>query len=194
MLPTGSRRTVASYDERWGRGELSHGVRDGRPRHLAAVDWSSMRSSTLIAAMCILVGSLWGLSCGDNTDGTPDGGSGGGGTGGGDRDASSGGDTGSTACPVDPPVTCPTPVRFAQVQPIFSQRCMTCHDGVTINQTDPEKAPIWALSDYGHIKDWESSIRGELSGCTMPPADAGSKLTVEERLAILQWIKCGAVN
>lgn len=135
------------------------------------------------------------LGCGGNTDNTPDGGSGGsGGSGGGDNDASGGGDTGSTACPVDPPVTCPTPVRFAQVQPIFNQRCVPCHDGVTIDQNDPEKKPIWALKDFAHIAEWKDSVRGELTGCTMPPADAGSMLTVEERLAILQWLKCGAMN
>ncbi|WP_394831134.1 cytochrome c [Pendulispora rubella] len=81
------------------------------------------------------------------------------------------------------PTACPSPApTFASVEPIFEQRCTSCHGGV---------AGLWPLRGYEHIVDWADTIRGEVLGCSMPPLDAGSGITKEERLAILQWIRCG---
>jgi hypothetical protein len=84
---------------------------------------------------------------------------------------------------VPAPTACPEPApRYADVAPIFQQRCVICHSGW--------EGP-WPLNDYGHVADWQDSIRTNLLDCSMPPPDAGIPITVEERVAILTWIRCG---
>jgi hypothetical protein len=92
-----------------------------------------------------------------------------------------------TPCGVMAPTSCPDPPpRYADVTPIFQQRCILCHNGTNDGP--------WALTDYEHIADWQDIIRADLLDCTMPPADAGVPITREERLAILVWIRCGLPN
>ncbi|QSQ27148.1 hypothetical protein JY651_20525 [Pyxidicoccus parkwayensis] len=87
-------------------------------------------------------------------------------------------------CDVQAPTACPSPApRYADVAPIFEQRCVICHD------TAP--GGPWPLNDYGHVSDWQETIRASQLDCSMPPSDAGVRITLEERLAILQWIRCG---
>lgn len=87
-------------------------------------------------------------------------------------------------CPVPAPTACPDPApRYADVAPIFEQRCVICHAG---NPGGP-----WSLADYGHVADWQDTIRTNVRDCSMPPADAGVPMTSEERLAILTWVRCG---
>jgi uncharacterized membrane protein len=96
--------------------------------------------------------------------------------------------TGSTlVCTVTPPTSCPSPApRFIQdVQTIFVQRCQACHD-------DPPTGQQWPLIDYQDIVDWQDTVRADLSDCSMPPPDAGTGMTDDERLRVLQWIRCGA--
>jgi len=86
-------------------------------------------------------------------------------------------------CPVTPPTTCPSDIpHYADVQPIFAERCVTCHDGLHGQ---------WPLNDYEPIADWAGDVRALLVNCTMPPVDSGLTMPVEERLAILTWIRCG---
>jgi hypothetical protein len=88
-----------------------------------------------------------------------------------------------SSCGVMAPTSCPDPPpRYADVTPIFQQRCILCHNGTNDGP--------WALTDYEHIADWQEIIRADLLDCTMPPADAGVPITREERLAILVWIRC----
>jgi hypothetical protein len=103
----------------------------------------------------------------------------------------------STSGPVEPtepsyiceslqaPTACPDPApTFAQVAPIFGERCATpCHSGTP-------NGP-WPLSRYEHIFDWQEDIRSHLLDCTMPPLDGGVAITTEERVVILNWIRCG---
>jgi uncharacterized membrane protein len=91
----------------------------------------------------------------------------------------------AAVCAVSAPTSCPTPKpRYADVAPIFKQRCVVCHNGAA-----PDSP--WPLTSYEHIADWYDSIRSELSSCAMPPPASGLTMTDDERVAILSWIRCG---
>ena len=178
------------------RGELSHVLGSGRlgvapELSSASMPWirSRMSAAWLLATVVV-------LGCGDSTSSEPDGGSPttgtGGSAGGGPADAPV--DTGATTCPVPAPTACPSPpVRFPAVEPILQQRCQTCHDGKHTEDGGPNGLPVWALVEFSHIVDWQDLIRADLMDCSMPPADAGPSLTVEERTALLTWVRCGAL-
>ncbi len=86
-------------------------------------------------------------------------------------------------CEVTAPTSCPSPSpRYADVEPIFAERCFGCHDG---------SGDQWPLTSYEHVADWFAEIRGMLLACTMPPPDSGVPMSVEEREQILGWIRCG---
>jgi hypothetical protein len=90
----------------------------------------------------------------------------------------------SDVCAVESPTTCPDPAsHYADVAPIFDLRCNGCH-------TSAGDGP-WPLTTYLDIADWQDLVRLDLLGCSMPPPDAGVEITVDEKLAILTWIKCG---
>jgi len=88
-------------------------------------------------------------------------------------------------CHVDPPTECPEPPpSYADVEPIFHERCGgDCHTGAPGSE--------WPLDNYRHVADWNDVIRDELRSCSMPPLDAATSITTEERQAILTWILCG---
>lgn len=87
-------------------------------------------------------------------------------------------------CPVPAPTACPSPApHYPDVAPIFERRCIICHSGAP--------GGPWSLADYGHVADWQDTIRTHVRDCTMPPVDAGVPMTSEERLEILTWIRCG---
>jgi hypothetical protein len=113
------------------------------------------------------------------------------------RDAATRADTGGTPadaavvdvdagiCTVQAPTSCPTPKpHYADVEPIFKQRCVGCHNGAS-----PDSP--WPLTEYEHIADWFDIVRDEMLHCSMPPADSGLKMPDAERVAILTWIRCG---
>jgi hypothetical protein len=88
-------------------------------------------------------------------------------------------------CTVSAPTMCPEPApTFADVAPIFEQRCASssCHSGFV--------GGPWPLDDYEHISDWQDVVRAEVVSCSMPPADANVPITDDERLTILNWIRC----
>jgi hypothetical protein len=101
-----------------------------------------------------------------------------------DGAADAGADAGS--CMVEAPTSCPAAApHFADVQPILRAWCLGCHDGVSADGP-------WPLETYEHVASWADVIRTELIGCTMPPTDAGlPPMPDADRLAILQWIRCG---
>lgn len=87
-------------------------------------------------------------------------------------------------CAVRAPTSCPEPApRYADVEPVFAERCVICHAG---NWNGP-----WPLNSYQHVADWEDTIRSNVLDCTMPPLDAGVPITTEERTLILTWLRCG---
>ena len=135
----------------------------------------------------------WGCfaaaGCADDGGGGSDGGGGAGGSGT-VMDASDG-EAGVVGCVTTAPTACPTPpVTYAIVQPILQARCVSvCHNDRTI---DPNtNMPIWGFTDYDHVATWADTIRDELFKCSMPPPDAGVPITVDERRAILEFIRCG---
>jgi hypothetical protein len=133
------------------------------------------------------------LGCTAANGDTPDGGAGSGGSGSGGSAPTDGGvlDTGCVGCVDGGPTACPTPpVTYSKVQPIFQARCVSlCHNGTTPDPTMP--GTIWGFPDYEHVFSWYDTIRASVIDCSMPPPDAGVPLTVEERWAILEFIRCG---
>jgi hypothetical protein len=101
-----------------------------------------------------------------------------------DAGADAGADAAS--CTVVAPTSCPAIApRFADIQPILRSWCVGCHDGASADGP-------WPLVTYEHVSSWADVVRTELVGCTMPPTDAGlPPMPDEDRLAILQWIRCG---
>ncbi|MET0343200.1 MAG: hypothetical protein ABW252_19485 [Polyangiales bacterium] len=89
------------------------------------------------------------------------------------------------SCPVDPPTSCPDAgaPRYADVAPIVQRRCESCHS--------PFWSGPWPLHTVGHLRDWADDVRTNLINCTMPPPDAGVPITKDERLTLLQWVRCG---
>lgn len=91
-----------------------------------------------------------------------------------------------TRCAVVPPEACTaTTLRYADVKPAFDTHCVSCHDGAT--PTGP-----WPLKTWQDIADWQSLVRDDLANCSMPPADAGTVMTLAEKQQILEWLRCGA--
>ncbi len=132
-----------------------------------------MRHRLSIAAACVL------FACSSNQDAPSD-----------PADAGPpGNDSGSpAACTVVPPTACPTPApTYADVQPIFARRCVSCHSGAT-------PSGPWPLRDYDHIVDWADTINAEIRTCSMPPRDqdSGPAMPDDERVALLTWILCGS--
>jgi len=102
-----------------------------------------------------------------------------------------GDDPGRTTAPLVCDVTLPKScsdmfVGWADVEPIFEQRCIGCHSG--------ESGGPWPLTSYEHVADWANEIRAQMTACSMPPVDAGIAMPTEEREKILLWVRCGAPN
>jgi hypothetical protein len=87
-------------------------------------------------------------------------------------------------CPVDPPTTCPDDVpHYADVAPLFAQHCLSCHDGVNGHP--------WSLGTYEPVADWSGEVRAALISCAMPPPESRLTMPLEDRMTILNWIRCG---
>lgn len=80
---------------------------------------------------------------------------------------------------------CPgaSPSFGKDVFPIIQAKCNDCHVGGA--------GKPWPLDNWEDIAHWKNPLFHELTACTMPPADAGNQLTVEERKTILEWVACG---
>jgi hypothetical protein len=90
-----------------------------------------------------------------------------------------------SACGVEVPTACPTPeVRYADIAPIIERRCLVCHNGTS---------GIWPLNSHRHVADWQDTIRAAMLTCAMPPPESLLPMLVEERVALLTWIRCGAL-
>jgi uncharacterized membrane protein len=105
---------------------------------------------------------------------------------------SDGGDGNGESCNPTAPTECPADApTYADVEPIFAERCTVCHGTGEDNQC-PNPGQCWSLEDYGHVRDWTMEIRGALLTCTMPLQGSGITMTDTEREEILAWIRCGA--
>lgn len=86
-------------------------------------------------------------------------------------------------CDVVAPVECEEPApSYADVSPIFSTRCVACHNGA---------GEEWPLTSYQHVADWSGEIRAQMLACSMPPPDSGLRMPRQERDLILRWLRCG---
>jgi hypothetical protein len=86
-------------------------------------------------------------------------------------------------CDITAPTRCSDPpLRYADVEPIFMQRCTSCHGGMDGR---------WPLTTYQHVADWYAEIRGQMLSCSMPPSSSGLSMPRAERERILLWIRCG---
>ncbi len=84
----------------------------------------------------------------------------------GSSDPPSDGAGAALSCAVEAPSACPDPApHFADDGP-------------------------WPLTTYQDIADWHDIVKNSILSCSMPPEDAGVRMTNEERLAILVWIRC----
>ncbi len=92
------------------------------------------------------------------------------------------------ACGSDETPTCPSPKPSykADITPILNAECNTCHIG---GPTGP-----WPLSDYQSLLDWKLQVLGDMLHCTMPPEDAGHKISDADRAKLIGWLACGAPN
>lgn len=91
------------------------------------------------------------------------------------------------ACPSDRPTSCPTPSPiYADVQPILTAHCTSCHSASGIESTRP-------LDSYDATFRTRTTVMTQLVKCAMPPAGE-PKLSAEERRTLLAWLVCGAPN
>lgn len=122
------------------------------------------------------------LAACDSNDGSGAGSGGGAGdSGDGDGDGADCDLTAPTACPSDMPT-------YADVEPIFAERCVVCHAGPS-----GEMCPTcWSLERHVDIKHWTMQIRNQMLQCAMPPVTSGMTMPDAERMKILEWLRCGA--
>ena len=78
----------------------------------------------------------------------------------------------------------------AQIQPIFDNKCVSCHNGDLDPDLRPEES-YDALIDGGYV-DTDNPESSELY--TTLRGNHNSRATEEEKLTILQWITEGALN
>lgn len=91
---------------------------------------------------------------------------------------------GGTECRVTAPTSCNEPeLMYADIEPLIEKHCVNCHYG--------ERGGPWPLLTYQHVADWYDIIRGSLLNCTMPPPEDGLTMPIEERMKILEWLRCG---
>ncbi len=87
-------------------------------------------------------------------------------------------------CDVPAPTECPDPMpTYKDVRPLITDRCVVCHYG--------EVDGPWTLDGYEHVANWHDLIRGAMLSCSMPPPDSDMTMTVEERVELLTWLRCG---
>jgi len=87
-------------------------------------------------------------------------------------------------CSVMAPTSCPDPApTYKQVALIIEERCESCHS--------PRWTGPWPLDNYQHVADWQDTIRSNMLDCSMPPPETGLTMPNEERMVILNWLRCG---
>ena len=95
-------------------------------------------------------------------------------------------DAGGTAvCPISP--GCPDGgARFSyqsDIVPILDQACIPCHS--------PTGPAGYDESTYSNVYPQRSPMLDQVAGCLMPPQN-GPVMTAAQRVAMTQWLQCGA--
>jgi hypothetical protein len=81
----------------------------------------------------------------------------------------------------------PSPSFQGQVHAIIQTHCAVCHSPTGSN-------PTRELVTYQQISAQQGPMLTQSYACRMPPADAGVPLSLDERVALLGWLVCGAPN
>jgi hypothetical protein len=101
-----------------------------------------------------------------------------------DTVADAGLDVAPLVCDITAPTVCPEPApTFEVIAPIIDTTCVPCHFGA------PDGP--WPLDSYEHVTDWRDTIRSAMLDCSMPPPEENIAMRDEERVLILEWIRCG---
>ena len=92
------------------------------------------------------------------------------------------------SCPRDLPASCPTPAPSyqAQVKGLIGTYCGDCH-------SPTGQASDRLLDTYDHVFQRRSTVLSFTYSCAMPPAEFPQPTEVE-RVAILGWLVCGALD
>lgn len=89
------------------------------------------------------------------------------------------------------PDACPSPAPSyeTEVLPIFEQRCYMCHSdaGIVTSGSGID------LGSYDAVYKLRGDIISEVNACKMPLPTAPQP-TIEQRTALLGWLKCEAPN
>lgn len=82
-------------------------------------------------------------------------------------------------------------VSFAQVQPVFNQRCVPCH-AAKPSFPGMNAPPLGSmLETYAQAHALKAKIKTNVSTKIMPPGNV-TELTPEERFMIMDWVDSGA--
>jgi hypothetical protein len=102
-------------------------------------------------------------------------------------DAGSGPGPVTGGCSVERITKCPTPKPSyeSDVIPILQARCYGCHSST-------DGGGPWPLTTLVDIQDWKTQFIQDVESCSMPPVDAGAKLSSDESTTLLGWLVCGA--
>jgi hypothetical protein len=75
------------------------------------------------------------------------------------------------------------------IAPLVKRACLPCHarGGVEANRD---------VTTYARLTRLETTVISQVSGCFMPPADAGPDafMTLADRTELLQWFVCDSPN
>jgi|HubBroStandDraft_6_1064221.scaffolds.fasta_scaffold941891_1 hypothetical protein len=91
------------------------------------------------------------------------------------------------SCDLAEAAACPKPPRYADIAPIVERSCVPCHSS---DASDGE----WPLTEYSDVAPWAALVQDDLCTYRMPPLDGGVDITAADRLAVLDWIQCGALE
>ena len=86
-------------------------------------------------------------------------------------------------CPASGGVCPSTPLTFADVAPIVTEKCggSSCHG--------PNSTKAWPITTDEHVVDWWPSVNAYVEACTMPPAGS-PRLTAVEQGRLLDYLSC----
>ena len=94
----------------------------------------------------------------------------------------------------------PVPSYTADIVPILHARCSPCHfEGGIEDFSGPGGLN---LSTYAAVDNADIAIQNRIADCNMPPldgikkyhVDAAAPLSQMQRVALLDWLVCGALN
>jgi mono/diheme cytochrome c family protein len=77
------------------------------------------------------------------------------------------------------------PSYKTEIFPILQSGCIPCHG--------PDGTAGYYETTYADVAGQRESIESFVSICNMPPAN-GPQISTAQRIALLEWLSCGAPN